>query len=177
MHTSAQLSSSHACNICNIEFDLKFDLRSHMQRHHDLWLLCKVGNLKEVRAALARGEDVNSKDDVYSSTGLMWAVERQRNSIVRLLLEQPAVDLNCTNSCGETALHSAVEFGNIEAVQLLLADPRLTTANLNNNYDETAVTLAITNENKDALLKLALHHSVDLDTRDLQGRSLEEVAR
>ena len=33
--TSAQLSSSHACNICNIEFDLRFDLRSHMQQHHN----------------------------------------------------------------------------------------------------------------------------------------------
>ena len=33
--TSAKLSSSHACNICNIEFDLRFDLRSHMQQHHN----------------------------------------------------------------------------------------------------------------------------------------------
>ena len=33
--TSAQLSSSHSCNICNIEFDLRFDLRSHMQQHHN----------------------------------------------------------------------------------------------------------------------------------------------
>ena len=33
--TSAQLSSSHACNICNIEFDLRFDLRSHTQQHHN----------------------------------------------------------------------------------------------------------------------------------------------
>ena len=33
--TSAELSSSHACNICNIEFDLRFDLRSHMQQQHN----------------------------------------------------------------------------------------------------------------------------------------------
>ena len=33
--TSAQLSSSHSCNICNVEFDLRFDLRSHMQQHHN----------------------------------------------------------------------------------------------------------------------------------------------
>ena len=33
--TSAQLSSSHACNICNIEFDLRFDLRSHTQQQHN----------------------------------------------------------------------------------------------------------------------------------------------
>ena len=33
--TSAQPSSSHACNISNIEFDLRFDLRSHMQHHHN----------------------------------------------------------------------------------------------------------------------------------------------
>ena len=35
MDTSAQLSSSHSCNICNIEFDLRFDLRSHMQQQHN----------------------------------------------------------------------------------------------------------------------------------------------
>ena len=33
--TSGQPSSSHACNICNIEFDLRFDLRSHTQQHHN----------------------------------------------------------------------------------------------------------------------------------------------
>ena len=35
MINSAELSSSHACTICNIEFDLRFDLRSHMQQHHN----------------------------------------------------------------------------------------------------------------------------------------------
>ena len=106
------------------------------------------------------------------------AVEKKHNSIVRLLLEQPTADLNNTDMCGDTALHCAVYHdGNIEALQMLLADPRLTTVNHENNDEETPVMLAMTYENMDALRLLAFHPSVDLDVRDWHGRSLEEVAR
>ena len=121
---------------------------------------------------------MNSKQDAITTTGLFYAVEKKHNSIVRLLLEQPTADLNNTDMCGDTALHCAVYHdGNIEAVQLLLADPRLNTVNHKNNDGETPVMLAMIFGNMDALRKLAFHSSVDLDTRDDQGRSLEEVAR
>ena len=55
--------------------------------------LCREGNLAEVRAALARGEDVNDMV-LGGSTALMLAVEKKHNSIVKLLLDQPAVDVN-----------------------------------------------------------------------------------
>ena len=58
-----------------------------------LWELCEEGELTEVRAALARGEDVNSKSE-DNDTGLMLAIVNGNNSIVRLLLEQPTLDLN-----------------------------------------------------------------------------------
>ena len=58
-----------------------------------LWELCREGKLAEVRAALARGEDVNSKDS-YGQTALMLAVWKNHNSIVKLILDQTAVDVN-----------------------------------------------------------------------------------
>ena len=58
------------------------------------------GKLAEVRAALARGEDVNSKDSI-GWTALMLAVDRKHNSIVKLLLDQPAVDVNVKNTIGD----------------------------------------------------------------------------
>ena len=70
--------------------------------------LCKDGKLAEVRAALARGENVNYKG--YGGlTALMWAVLESHNSIVKLLLDQPGVKVNEKNNFyGLTALHFAV---------------------------------------------------------------------
>ena len=119
---------------------------------------------------------MNSKDE-HSTTGLMWAVQMEHNSILKLLLEQPTLDLNCTDNDGYTALHCAIDYGNVEAVQMLLVDPRLTAVNHKNKADETAVMFAMTNRNWDALRVLVFHPNVDLDTRDGQGTSLKEVAR
>ena len=145
-----------------------------------LWELCSEGKVAEVKAALARGEDVNGRG--YNRTGLMWAVQLKHNPVVRLLLEQPEVDLNCRNTNGSTALHLAASDDNVEGVELLLADPRLNTVNHENKYGETAVMEAMMNhlflnDQVNVLHKLTAHPSVDLDTRDRHGRSLEEVAR
>ena len=84
-----------------------------------LWKLCEAGRLDDVRAALARGEDVNSKDE-DDQTGLMFAVENKHNSqLVRLLLEQPTADLNCTDILGSTALYYAAEMDNPAMTHLI----------------------------------------------------------
>ena len=143
----------------------------------DLSTACERGNLEAVRAALTRGEDVNSKDDITNWTPLMNAVMEKKNSTVRLLLEQPALDLNLAdNKEGDTALHLAVIIDNVEGVRLLLADPRLD-PNQKNNGGDTPVMWAMVLGKVDVLRQLVAHPSVDLDTRDSMGRSLEEVAR
>ena len=111
-----------------------------------LWELCLDGNLAGVRAALARGEDVNSKAGDNSGgdrTVLMWASLNKKNSIVRLLLEQPTLDLNYRSNVGNTALHWAAYADNVEAVRMLLADPRLTTANHYDRCGRTPVMCAM----------------------------------
>ena len=106
----------------------------------------------------------------------MKAVKNNHNSIVRLLLEQPPVDLNCTCYHGFTALHLAATLGNAEGVRLLLADPRLNTVNLKDESGRTPVMLALHcalfhTRSADALRELVSHPSVDFDT------SLEEKIR
>ena len=143
-----------------------------------LWELCMQGELAEVRAALSRGEDVNSKNN-FNQTGLMLAVMiPNRNSIVRLLLEQPTTDLNCSNLKGNTALHCAVSVtpDNVEAVKLLLADSRLTNVNQKNTRGITPAMAAVILRKVDALRELVAHPSVDLDTC-WDGESLEEYTR
>ena len=144
-----------------------------------IWKLCCQGKLNKVRMALARGEDVNSKSGSQKKTGLMCALTRTYISIdiVKLLLEQPTVDLNCTDINGWTALHYAAAYNNVEGVRKLLADPRVTTVNFESDSDRTPVMQAIFGECANALRELVAHPSVDLDALDGEGRSLEEFAR
>ena len=88
-----------------------------------LYQLCAYGELDEVRAELARGGDVNYKDSdalVDGMTALMRAVFAEHNSIVQLLLEQPAVKTNEKSNSGWTALHCAAVFNNPEGARMLL---------------------------------------------------------
>ena len=140
--------------------------------------MCFFGELAKLRKAIDRGEDVNSKEGSGGRTGLMLAVQYKHNSIVKLLLEQPKLDLNATNGCGWTALHRAVIHGNVEALKLLLADSRLNSANHKSNDGWTAVMIAITSKSVNALRELIAHPSVDLDiVREGRSPSLEEYAR
>ena len=143
-----------------------------------LWQLCFEGKPAEARAALARGEDVNSRCALFlRRTGLMLALMHTQNSIVKLLLEQPTLDLNCTDIYGETGLHIAATYNNVEGLQLLLSDPRLNTANHKNDAIRTPVMYAMYYNSVNALRELVVHPSVNLDTTDEEGRSLEEAAR
>ena len=142
-----------------------------------LWQLCEQGDIVGVRAALARGEDVNSKD-AYNDTGLMCAVMGKHNELVKFSVEQPTVDVNCTDGNSFTALHIAAEEDNVEAVQMLLADARINTANQKNLYGDTPVMYAMAVKSLNTLRELVTHPSINLDTKDSFGKGLvEEVAR
>ena len=142
-----------------------------------MWQLwCREGNLAEVKAAIHRGGDVNRKMR-NNLTGLMTALCFAQNPLVRFFLAQPSVDLNCTDIRGCTALNWAAEYDNAEGVQLLLDDPRLTSANHKDDFGRTPVMKAMFYNRVNALRKLVAHPCVDLNTRDFQGNSLEQVAR
>ena len=138
--------------------------------------MSSLGKLAKVREAIDRGGDVNEKN-FTGSTGLMYAMQYKHNSIVKLLLEQPMLDLNLTDSWGETALHIAVFNDNVEGMKLLLADPRLNTHNHKDEYGWTPAMSAINHKQVNALRELVAHPSVDLDTKDKYGQSLEDRAR
>ena len=127
-----------------------------------LWKLCRDGNLDLVRSKLERGGDVNDKD-CYGSTALMMAVCNGHNSIVKLLLEQPAVKTNEKNIAGSTALHWAALYNNPEGARMLLLHPGFNSANSTNNGGDTALMMAVKRRKKEVLLELVKHESVSLD--------------
>ena len=134
-----------------------------------LWQLCFEGKLERVRFALRGGEDVNSRDE-DNKTALMWAVEKKHNGIVRLLLQQPAIQVNdkCRN-VGETALHMAANINNVEAMQLLLANQQIE-VNCQNNEGATALHCAAV-ENVEAMQLLLANEQVDVNLKDKEGNT------
>ena len=150
--------------------------QKRMESSNNLPSYCHAGKLDLVRSALARGVDVNIKNDV-GMTGLMVAMRQNQNSIARLLLEQPTVDLNCVDKLWTTALHHAVFSGNLEGVQLLLADRRLTTINKTNCMGRTPAMIAIGEKNANCLREFVSHPSVDLDMMTVIWGDLESMAR
>ena len=142
---------------------------------------CRHENLKWIREDLVRGVDVNSKD-IDGKTGLMWALQYRNNSVVKFLLEQPTLDLNCVfegtpgKFKGWTALHYAAYGDNSVGVRLLLADQRLTTANQMDKAGRTPVMVAVQFNMKQSLLELVNHLSVDLVPRNRGRTCLERMA-
>ena len=130
--------------------------------------LCRDGNLVEVRAALARGGDVNDKNS-FGTTALMWAVINKHNSIVEHLLDQPGVKVNEKDNNGWTALHYAARDNNSEVARLLLEHPGFNSANATRNDGVTALMIAVRCRNKEVLVELVRHDSVSLDG-DFDGR-------
>ena len=127
-----------------------------------LWQLCIDGKLPEVRAALAQGGNVNDKNS-NGTTALMWAVANSHNSIVRLLLDQPAVKVNEKSNFGFTALHWAAWRNNAEGARMLLLHPAFNSANSTDDDCETALMKALRLRKKEVLLELVKHESVSLD--------------
>ena len=136
-----------------------------------LYQLCMDGKLAEVRAALARGEDVNEKDSI-GTTALMFAVLKKHNSIVKLLLDQPAVDVNVKDKWGQTALHRAAYVNNPEGARMLLLHKDFNSANVTNNWGTTALMIAVKNRKEEVLRELVEHQCVSLDVGYLERNQM-----
>ena len=130
--------------------------------------LCLDGKLAEVRSSLARGEDVNSKGP-SGTTALIIAVGRKHNSIVKLLLDQPAVDVNVKDKYGGTALHLAALDNNAEGARMLLLHKDINSADVIDEDGETALMSAVRLRKEEVLRELVRHLSVSLDVGGLEG--------
>ena len=91
-----------------------------------LWMLCSGGefSLDLVRAALERGEDVNQRGPNNWSL-LIFAAAKNKIPLLRLMLEQPLIELNLVCDEGTTALQYAAIRGHGEALKLLLEHPSI----------------------------------------------------
>ena len=77
------------------------------------WDACKDGNEDKVNAALVLMEwgDVNLKD-AEGRTGLILAIKKGDENIVRILLARSDIDISVKDKDGNTPLHIAATEGN-----------------------------------------------------------------
>ena len=78
--------------------------------------------------------DIKNKD---KNTALMISCEKGYIEITNMLLER--ANLTCVNNIGDTALHRASRFQNIEIIQLLMKAMSIETIQHKNIFDKTAL--------------------------------------
>ena len=87
--------------------------------NEDLWNAARTGNIEAVKALLAKGIDVNAKNQ-YGATALLFAASKGHVEIAKVLIEHGA-DVNVKDSFyGEAPISWAAQWNHIELVKLLL---------------------------------------------------------
>ena len=131
---------------------------------------CRKSDLKEVDSCLSIGANVNWKteDGYFCSVLLFYAVKWERMKLLNLLLATPGIDVNITNSRGETPLIRACIKGNSAIVSKLGSDPNLD-PNLRDIDGWSALDLAIRYNNLACVKVLTEDPRVDLNARDSYG--------
>jgi ankyrin repeat protein len=82
-------------------------------------LAARSGNLEAVKALLARGAKLESRERL-GQTALMWAAAEGHTAVVRTLIDAGA-DLKVTLDSGFQAFHFAVRGGHLDTVRAFLA--------------------------------------------------------
>lgn len=72
------------------------------------------GDLSGVKAALAAGEDINTREEGTGITALHAASARRRIEVVRFLLSCEGIDATAIDRFGETAFSLAEQVGDTE---------------------------------------------------------------
>ena len=115
------------------------------ETYHAAWLLSYAfhHHAANIVERVLRG--INSRlnlCDMKEITLLQSAASGGYEQVVRLLLQQPGVEVNKQCASGNTALHAAARAGKVEAVKLLLAHPRID-ANIKNVTGDTPHSLVL----------------------------------
>ena len=87
---------------------------------NSIWSAAAEGNLKSLKEHLAKGIDINTKDDgSLGITPLAFAILQDQTQMVEFLIQQGA-DVNAKYRDGGTALHTAAFLGQYEVTELLV---------------------------------------------------------
>lgn len=144
-----------------------------------LFVAVKKGDKAEVEALLAKGADVNAKNDEYGWTPLHSAAYAGKKDIAELLLSRGA-DVNAKNKFkneyGVTPLHIAANAGHKDIVELLLA--KGADVNAKDSSGWTPLLMAV-GQGKTDVTELMENHSLKQTKshRDLFGQLSQQLGK
>jgi ankyrin repeat protein len=136
-------------------------------REHALMVHAYKGELDAIKDLLAKGTDVNARDE-RGGTALMQAAVANKTDVVKFLLESGA-DIDAQTDGGNTALIAAAGKGNREILQILLdagANPLL-----KNQGGQTAAVKAAFSKQSDCVVLLK---TAEVAKEAEQGQAAEE---
>ncbi|MEN6370985.1 MAG: ankyrin repeat domain-containing protein [Armatimonadota bacterium] len=161
-------------------------------KKENIHLAARLGEIKQVEELLNSGIDVDIKDR-NSYTPLRHAAESQKKEVVKLLLTKGAkpdlhiaaclgddkmlidlinqgMDVNSTDSLGETPLHMAAQNDHVDTVNLLISKGANT--NAKNNQWQTRTPLHYAAEfRNNKVVELLLKAGADVNVKDNYGNT------
>ena len=149
-----------------------------------LWRFNKHWSVAGIGVSLSKGADINGKGGTLVEPILMAAVWAERSDVVAFLLDQPGILVNATNINGDTALHYALYHANEGILRMLLDSPGVNPDvwKRGESLLMTAMSMAAKSPHREdrrhlkCFRAIALVPGVDLDTRNVDGCSLEDIA-
>ena len=142
-----------------------------------LLLGVRTNNIDMVKSALENGENVNVCDDLQrDSTPLRIACREGYIEIIKLLLEQPDIDINATNLYDiDTILIDLCQYEDddicdkhVEAIKLLLSHPKID-VNHYNDCEFNALHYACENKHIEVIKLLLKHPDIDVNFNNSLG--------
>ncbi|KJV65983.1 MULTISPECIES: ankyrin repeat domain-containing protein [Ehrlichia] len=144
-----------------------------------LHLACIRGNNGVIRMLVSHKDlEINQRMGPDQDTVLHYAISKGQHSLVKEILANPNIDVNVQNAAGITALHEALELGDLKVVKALCvagAD-----ASIVDNNGKSAMSHAIYSGQREErvinTVKLLLDHGATLGSSEDKNVLLEKCA-
>jgi len=137
---------------------------SNLNKNVAFLFAASENNLSMVKKLLDDGADIDIAD-ADGNTALMLAAEENHCSIITILLNR-GVDINKTDLLGLTALMAAIIYGNIDAVECLVSNPRIK-IDQQDQHGNSALMIAV-NQNNLPIIQKLLAHGANINLADFE---------